>query len=117
METLQSQLQKSRRLRQRVMRRVWYVFALSIVLRPAIIFGFVFGASAVAFWRLASITSIINNLLRIEVGEVPSYAVEAMTQADTYSLLAFLGLLVAGSIVCTRMVAGLLATNPWRLAR
>jgi hypothetical protein len=117
METLQLQLQKSRRLRQAVMRRVWYAFALSIVLRPAIIFGFLFGASAVAFWRLASIMSIIENLLRVQVGELPWYAVEAMSQADTWSLLAFLGLLVAGSIVFGRMVAGLLATNPWRLAR
>ena len=99
------------------MRRVWYVFALSIVLRPAIVFGFLFGASAVAFWRLASIMSIIENLLRVQVGELPWYAVEAMTKADTWSLIAFLGLMVAGTIILSRMVAGLLATNPWRLAR
>ncbi|MCU0678804.1 MAG: hypothetical protein MUF19_04500 [Candidatus Pacebacteria bacterium] len=117
METLQTQLQKSRRLRQVVMRRVWYAFALSIVLRPAIVFGFLFGASAVAFWRLASITSIIENLLRVQLGELPRYTATALTQADTWSLVAFLGLMVAGTIVLTRMVVGLLATNPWRLAR
>ena len=114
METLQSQLDKSRRLRQVVMRRVWYVFALSIILRPAIVFGFVFGASAIAFWRLASVSSIIENLLRVEVGELPLYTVEAFVQADVWSVFAFLGLLVAGSMILVKMVSGLLAAHSWR---
>lgn len=99
------------------MRRVWYVFALSIILRPALVFGFVFGASAIAFWRLASITSIIENLLRVEVGELPLYTVTAFVQADLWSLLAFVGLVLAGSVVVVRMGRGLLATHTWRIAQ
>ncbi len=117
METLQTQFDKSRKLRQAVMRRVWYVFVLSIVLRPALIFGFVFGASAIAFWRLASITSIIQNLLTVEVGDLPWYAADAFMQADTWSLLAFVGLMIAGSVMVIQMSRGLLAADSWRIAQ
>ena len=110
METLQTQFAKNRRLRRAVMRRVWYVFALSIVLRPALLLGAVFGASAIAFWKLVSITSIVENFLQVEVGHLPTYVSEAMLQADTAALLAFLGLTVVALIVVGQMAARLLVS-------
>ncbi len=111
METLQHQFTKTRHLRQAVMRRVWYVFVLSIVVRPAIVLGFVFGASAIAFWRLVSITSIVENFLKVEVGALPSYVGTALWQADMAALCAFLGLLVVSGVVVTRMLLTLVSKS------
>ncbi|MFM2339592.1 MAG: hypothetical protein RLZZ360_228 [Candidatus Parcubacteria bacterium] len=112
METLQSQFAKSRSLRRAVMRRVWYVFMVSLILRPALVLGFVFGASAIAFWRLVSITSIVENFLQVQVGHLPTYVGTALMQADTTALLAFIGLCIVAMIVCGQMLAILVAT--WR---
>ena len=110
METLQNQFAKSRRLRRAVMRRVWYVFALSIVLRPAIVLGAIFGASAIAFWKLVSITSIVENFLQVEVGHLPTYVSEALIKADATALFAFLGLTIVAMIVVGQMAAALMTT-------
>lgn len=107
--TLSQNFKSNRRLRRAIMRRVWYVYTLSIVLQPALLLGFIFGASAVAFWRLVSISSIIDNVLQVQVGQLPSYTVAALTQADIAALMAFCGLAVVASIVTLRMVVGLLA--------
>jgi hypothetical protein len=104
METLENQFKRSLALRRVVMRRVWYVYALSIMLRPAVVLGFVFGASAIAFWRLVSITSIVENLLRVEIGQLPWYTTHAFLQADTAALLAFLGLAGVSFVVIFRFV-------------
>ncbi len=114
METLQTEFAKSRRLRRAVMRRVWYVFALSIVLRPALLLGAIFGASAIAFWKLVSITSIVENFLQVEVGHLPTYVSAALLQADTAALLAFLGLTIVALIVVGQMVAILIGTYRMR---
>ncbi|MFN3693347.1 MAG: hypothetical protein ACK4SL_04650 [Candidatus Paceibacteria bacterium] len=114
METLQTEFAKSRRLRRAVMRRVWYVFALSIVLRPAMLLGAIFGASAIAFWKLVSITSIVENFLQVEVGRLPTYVSAALLQADTAALLAFLGLTIVALIVVGQMVAILIGTYRMR---
>lgn len=114
METLQTEFAKSRRLRRAVMRRVWYVFALSIVLRPAIVLGAIFGASAIAFWKLVSITSIARNFLQVEVGHLPTYVSEALIKADATALLAFLGLTIVAMIVVGQMAARLLVSYRMR---
>ncbi len=93
------------------MRRVWYAYTLSIVLQPALLLGFVFGASAIAFWRLVSISSIIENILRVQVGQLPAYTANALTQADIAALIAFCGLAVVAGTVTVRMVIGLLAVH------
>lgn len=107
MESLQTEFAKSLRLRRAIMRRVWYTFVLSIILRPALLLGAVFGGSAIAFWKLVSITSIIENTLRIELGHLPTFVSTALWQADTAALIAFLGLCFVGGIILVRLISGL----------
>ncbi len=98
METLREQFAIEGAMRRRIMRRVWYAFTLSILLRPALVLGFLFGASVIAFWKLASITSIINNILNVRIGEVPSYVTNSLISADTASLIVFSIIVTVGVV-------------------
>lgn len=88
------------------MRRVWYAYSLSIVLSRAAVQGFLFGASAIAFWKLVSISSIVHNLLQVRLGDLPSYVIEALGQAHVVALIAF------GIIVFTILSVGIKVTIP-----
>jgi hypothetical protein len=107
METLHMQFKKSRHLRRRIMRRVWYAYMLSTLLRPALVMGFVFGVSIIAFWRLVSITSIVTNLLNVKLGALPTYVFGALIQADTLALIAFIGLTVGALFMVVKLGATL----------
>ena len=82
------------------MRRVYYTYSLSILLTGATLWGFVFGACVIGFWKLVSVMSIINNLLSVRVGEVPNYALSALTHTETLTLMVF------GVIVFTILSVG-----------
>ena len=88
------------------MRRVWYAYGLSLVFRRAALQGFLFGASVIGFWKLVSVTSIINNVLQVRVGELPQYVLQALMQAHVLALIAF------GIIVFTILSLGLRSTLP-----
>ncbi|MFM2424242.1 MAG: hypothetical protein RLZZ70_633 [Candidatus Parcubacteria bacterium] len=96
METLQQQLAYAKTRRRGLMRRVWYIFFLSFVTKPAFALGLAFGASAIAFWQLVSVSSIIANFLSTEVGHLPTYIWTSLVQADTAALLAFVVLAYVG---------------------
>jgi hypothetical protein len=98
--TKQTQLTKA------IMRRIWYVYTISIVLSRNTAWGFLFGASMIGFWKLVSVTSIINNFLSIRVGDVPAYSYHAIVQAHFLALLAF------GIIVFTVLSVGVKSTFP-----
>lgn len=82
------------------MRRVYYAYSLSILLTPVTLWGFAFGASVIGFWKLVSVMSIITNLLSVRVGEVPNFALSALSHAETMTLVAF------GIIVFTILSVG-----------
>ena len=82
------------------MRRVWYAYVLSLTLRQSTVWGLAFGASVIGFWKLVSITSIIENLMSVPVGQAPAFVLGSMMQAESLSLLAF------GIIVFTILSVG-----------
>lgn len=96
MHTIHTSLQ----VRRAIMRRVYYAYGLSIVLNPAIIRGFLFGASIIAFWQLVSISSIITNALNVRVGQLPTYIWQSLAHAEIFALCAF------GIIVFTILSVG-----------
>lgn len=98
------------------MRRVYYAYGLSIVFRPALVLGVAFGASAIAFWRLVSISSIFENLMNVRLGEMPWYVSGALKQADVMALLAFLVLCGIGTVIMLRLLATLFSRDTTRLA-
>lgn len=88
------------------MRRVWYTYMLSLTLRSSTVWGVAFGASVIGFWKLVSITSIVQNFLNVPVGQAPSYVLQSMMQAEFLALLAF------GIIVFTVLSVGVKVTLP-----
>ncbi len=116
METLQQQFSNQKSRRRMLMRRVWYTFALSLIVRPSFVAGFAFGASAIAFWRLVSITSIVENFLATEVGQIPHYIWGSLAQADTAALLAFMVLTIVSIRLCINVLTRVAHTSAhtWR---
>ncbi len=114
METLQTHFAKSHNLRRSIMRRIWYAYAMSLILRPALVLGVLFGASAIAFWRLASISSIATNFLSVEIGNMPQYIARSMTEADVMTLICFLVLSTVTVLVVGRLMGSLLAYQSLR---
>jgi hypothetical protein len=96
----------SQKMRNAIMRRVWYAYMLSVAIRPSTAWGIAFGASVIGFWKLVSITSIVQNFLNVPVGQAPSYILQSMMQAEFLALVAF------GIIVFTVLSAGFKFTLP-----
>ena len=94
------------KLRRAIMRRIWYAYGISVVLSRAALQGFLFGASMIGFWKLVSVTSIINNVLSVKVGELPAYVLQALLQAHVLALVAF------GIMVFTALSFGIRITIP-----
>lgn len=88
------------------MRRVYYTYALSTALRQSTVWGIAFGASVIGFWKLVSVTSIIQNFLNVPVGQAPTYVLQSMMQAESLALIAF------GVIVFTVLSVGFKITLP-----
>lgn len=93
-------------LRRAIMRRIWYAYGISVLLCPAALQGFMFGASMIGFWKLVSVTSIISNVLSVRVGELPHYVVQALVQAHVLALITF------GIMVFTALSFGIQVTLP-----
>lgn len=88
------------------MRRVWYTYMFSVAIRPSTAWGIAFGASVIGFWKLVSITSIVQNFLNVPIGQAPSYILQSMMQAEFLALMAF------GIIVFTVLSVGVKVTIP-----
>ena len=89
-----------------IMRRVWYSYLVSVFLRLSTLSGFAFGCSVIGFWKLVSVTSIINNILAVQVGRVPQYILQSLLQAEALALLSF------GIVVLTILSIGIRFTLP-----
>ena len=98
-------------LRRAIMRRVWYTYVFSLIIRQSTVWGVAFGASLIGFWKLVSITSIIQNFLTVPVGQVPMHILNSLMHAETIALIAF------GIIVFTVLSVGLKISLPIFTAR
>lgn len=96
----------TKKLQKAIMRRIWYTYALSLVLRQSAVWGLAFGASVIGFWKLVSITSIVQNFLNVPVGQAPTYVLQSVMQAEFFALIAF------GIIVFTVLSVGFKITLP-----
>ncbi len=101
-----NQNQADMALRRAIMRRVLYTYTLSLMVRQSTVWGLAFGASVIGFWKLVSITSIVQNFLSVPVGNVPMYILNSLMQAEMIALLAF------GIIVFTVLSLGVKFTLP-----
>ncbi len=81
------------KLHTQIMRRVYYAYALRIVTLPGVPQGFLTLFALIGLTYFVSIGSIINNLLQVPVGSLDTFAFNAVTNADAWTLL-FTGLII-----------------------
>lgn len=68
------------------MRRVYYAFAIRTATHPLVVHGILFMGSLYALKVLVSITSIINNMRQIELGNLDTYILHALMHAQFWTL-------------------------------
>jgi hypothetical protein len=72
----------SPKIRRQLWRRIWYSFLLSLLIRPAVLYGVIFGASIQFLRELVFVKMVITNFLAVEVGQVPVYVYNIMLTTD-----------------------------------
>lgn len=70
-----------RSIKRRIMMRVWYSYALSLVSRGGFVYGLALGGAVALFGRLTHVAAITHNLLEVPVGSVPSFVWSTITNA------------------------------------
>ena len=82
-------------LKQKIMRRVYYIFALRLILHPIFFHALLLGLSIFALSRVVSIPNVLSNLMNVKVGEVVEFFIGALlnTQAITIVWLTIITLI------------------------
>ncbi len=70
-------------IRRRIMVRVWYSYALSLVERSTFAHGLVLGGLVAIFGRLTHVAALTDNLLHVPATSLPSYVWQTMVAALT----------------------------------
>lgn len=80
--------QKLNQLQKKIMRRVYYAFALRFGTHPLVIHGAMLAVGVFALSRFTHVAAIINNLSNIKVGDLDNYLFNSFTHAEVWTLLA-----------------------------
>ena len=75
------------------MRRVYYAYALSVVMRPAFLHGIALSVSLSVFAAQVHVASVYHNLLSTDLGHVPQFLLNAIFRGEVLTLLA-LGVMI-----------------------
>mgnify|MGYP006057687971 FL=1 len=70
-------------LQKRIMRRIYYAYAIAVASHTMFWQGLVLGACIALFGRLTHVASIAHNFLAIPMANVPTYVSTAFTKAVT----------------------------------
>jgi hypothetical protein len=106
--------QNLKSIRGRIMRRVWYRFALSLLLSKAAAAGVLFGFSTTLFFTLVSVPNIVKNLLSVQLGYVPQYIWQTLVSTfvdGEFLKLATLALFVYFLFYLRSMLRNMLRSN------
>jgi large-conductance mechanosensitive channel len=114
-------LKVSSKINKLVMRRIWYVFLLSIFINRGTIAGLTLGVSLGAFFKLVYVRAIISNLMHTEVGQVPLYIWKALRNNFTNGevlQLSLLFLIIVSSVYLAQLLVDLFSRSrgEWRSA-
>jgi hypothetical protein len=72
----------SPKIHRQLWRRILYSFLLSLLVRPALLYGVVFGASVQFLRELVFVKMVVTNFLAVEVGQVPAYIYNIFLTTD-----------------------------------
>lgn len=84
-------MSKINQLQKNIMRRVYYAYALRIVLHPLVVHGVLFAIAIYGLSVVLHVASIINNLRSIPVGKLDTYIFNAFMHAEFLTFV-FMGL-------------------------
>lgn len=96
-------------IKRRIMLRVWYSYIISLIANPVAGVGFVFGASISLFFKLFSVSSLIHNLLAVQLGSVPLYIWQTLVSIvyrGEFLKLISLVLIVVSLVYLRRLLRG-----------
>jgi len=96
-------------LRKKIMRRVYFYYVRSYTEQSMLYIGLVLGGSVALFGRWTHVSSLIDNLLAIPLGSVPSHVL------DVFARAIFRGELSTVLVVLVMCI--LTSVSFWRLSR
>jgi len=96
-------------LQNKIMRRVYYSYALSYTQQPLLYVGLVLGGAVALFGRVTHVASIAENLLATPLGNVPSFVTSSFLSAIERGEL--------GTVLVVLTIASLTAVAVWLLSR
>ena len=81
-------------LQNKIMRRVYYVYALRTLTEPALLHGFFMLALLIALTYFVSLGNVIQNLMSVQQGgQITTFLVRAFLNTEAWTLL-LLGVLI-----------------------
>ncbi len=96
-------------IKRRIMVRVWYSYALSLMERSTFMHGFVLGGLVAVFGRLTHVAALTGNLSHVPASSLPSYVwdtiVAALTGGEVVTVLVTLCLVLLSITALMRLAA------------
>jgi len=74
-------------LKRRIMRRVYYAFALNLIATPGVLRGFFMLAVIIGLTHFVSLGNVLNNLMHVEVGHLGTFFYNAFVTTEMGTLL------------------------------
>lgn len=97
----------NQQLHNAIMRRVWYSFAIRTLSYAPLWYGVAFGVSLGLFRELVFVSRVIENILAVPLGNVPSYALAVVTNALQSGEFLTLASLAVMALVGLRLISRL----------
>lgn len=82
-----------KQLRRRIMYRIYYAYAISVVASPMTLRGMAFSVALAIFARQVHVASVFNNALATDLGQLPSFIWHAFARGEVLTIFA-VGVLV-----------------------
>lgn len=74
-------------LRRKIMRGIYYAYAIRLVSLPGVWQGFLMLGTMIALTRFVSIADVLRNLSNVELGRLGAYLYDAARSTETGTLL------------------------------
>jgi len=74
-------------LQQKIMRGIYYAYALRLVSLPGVFQGFVMLGILIALTHFVSLSHVLQNLSHIEVGQIGTFVYNAVHTTELWTLL------------------------------
>ena len=74
-------------LQKKIMRRVYYAYAIRLATTPGVAQGFLMLAVLIGLTRFVSLGNVVRNLMGVEVGHVGTFFYNAVTNTEAWTLL------------------------------